>query len=185
MKAARARLLHSEPEPAPAALHEVREEFLAHWAAMGTAWGINRTMAQIHALLMVANRPLSTDEVMADLQISRGNANTNLRDLVGWGLLRSVLRRGERKEFFEAEKDVWKMFCIIVRERRRREITPALTALDACAARTKHLRGSEAESFHQMMTRLAEFVRLTNNVMEKVERAEQSSVVPWALRLLQ
>src|SRR5438552_17536778 len=125
-------------------------------------------MAQIHALLITAPAALSTDEIMEELKISRGNAHSNLRDLVSWGLVRSVLRRGERKEFFEAEKDVWKMFCIIVRERRRREITPALAALDACAARTKHLRGAEAETFHQMMARLAEFVRLTNNVMEKV-----------------
>src|SRR5262245_51974249 len=77
----------------------VRDEVVAQWGALGTAWGVNRTMAQIHALLMVSPSPLSTDDVMAELQISRGNAHTNLRELVGWGLIRSVFRKGERREF--------------------------------------------------------------------------------------
>ncbi len=185
MNTSRHHLLRAPAESAvPAPLHEVRDEFIAQWGAIGSAWGINRTMAQIHALLMVAPQPLTTDEIMDDLKISRGNANTNLRDLAGWGLIRSVVRKGERKEYFEAEKDVWKMFCIIVRERKRREITPALHALEQCSAKSKRLRGPEAVAFHEMIDRLTEFVRLTDNVMEKVAQAEQNSVVPWALRLL-
>src|SRR3954452_18999341 len=97
-----------------AALQAARDEFITQWGVMGSAWGINRTMAQIHALLITATTPLTTDEIMDDLKISRGNANMNLRELCGWGLIRSVIRKGERKEFFEAEKDVWKMFCTIV-----------------------------------------------------------------------
>ena len=98
-------------------LARARDEFVAQWGAMGSAWGINRTMAQIHALLMTSDRALTTDEVMEDLKISRGNAHQNLRELVGWGLVRSVIRKGERKEYFESEKDVWRMFCIVARER--------------------------------------------------------------------
>src|SRR4051812_4920871 len=94
-------------------LHQARDEFVTQWGAIGSAWGINRTMAQIHALLITTPNPLSTDEVMEELKISRGNAHGNLRDLVSWGLIRSVVRKGERKEYFEAEKDVWKMFCIV------------------------------------------------------------------------
>src|SRR6266481_5615409 len=97
-------------------LRGARDEFVTQWGAIGSAWGINRTMAQIHALLITAPAALSTDEIMEELKISRGNAHSNLRDLVSWGLVRSVVRKGERKEFFEAEKDVWKMFCIIIRE---------------------------------------------------------------------
>ena len=82
-------------------------------------------MAQIHAFLLISAEPLSTDDVMEHLKISRGNANTNLREMVGWGLARSVVERGNRKEYFEAEKEVWKIFCIISRERKRREIEPA------------------------------------------------------------
>lgn len=105
--------------------------FITQWGAMGSWWGINRTMAQIHALLLITDRALSTDEIMDDLKISRGNPNMNLRDLAGWGLIRSVIRKGERKEYFEAEKDVWKMFCTIVRERK----FPRNPACDQCAQR--------------------------------------------------
>ncbi len=120
---------------------------------MGGAWGINRTMAQVHALLMTSDRPLTTDEVMADLKISRGNAHQNLRELIGWGLVRSVIRKGERKEFFEAEKDVWRMFCTVARERQRREIEPALRALHACEAQTRGLRGEKAAAFNRQIPR--------------------------------
>ena len=81
-------------------------------------------MAQIHALLITVPGPMTTDEIMDDLKVSRGNAHGNLRELVSWGLVRSVIRKGERKEYFEAEKDVWKMFCIVMRERSRRELVP-------------------------------------------------------------
>src|SRR6478752_3736949 len=111
-------------------LQQTREEFVTQWGAMGSAWGINRTMAQIHALLITSQEPLTTDEVMEELQISRGNAHGNLRELVSWGLVRSVVRKGERKEYFEAEKQVWKMFCIVIRERKRRELRPAMEALE-------------------------------------------------------
>ena len=132
-------------EPTPLAL--ARDEFIAQWGSMGTAWGINRTMAQIHALLIVTLQPLTTDEVMAELHVSRGNAHSNLRELVGWGLVKSVFRKGERKELFEAEKDMWRMFCIVVRERKRREIEPTITFLKGCRERTRGLPGPEAAAF--------------------------------------
>ena len=93
---------------------------------------------------MTSDQPLTTDDVMAELKISRGNAHQNLRELVGWGLVRSVIRKGERKEFFESEKDVWRMFCTVTRERQRREVDPALRALRACAEQTRGLRGEKA-----------------------------------------
>ena len=118
-------------------LTEAKQQFISSWGAFGTHWGINRTMAQIHALLMTAPEPMYTDEIMEKLQISRGNANTNLRELVGWGLIQIIHRKGERKEFFQAEKDVWKMVITIAKERKRREIMPALEVLKSCAERTK------------------------------------------------
>src|SRR5437762_9496599 len=129
-------------EAAAAAFRSARDKFVSQWGAIGSAWGINRTMAQIHALLITAPVPLSTDEVMVELKISRGNAHTNLRDLVSWGLVRSVVRKGERKEFFEAEKDVWRMFCTVIRERRRRELRPAMEVLQQCSERTKGLKAA-------------------------------------------
>ena len=166
------------------ALAQARDEFVSQWGAIGSAWGINRTMAQIHALLMVTPNPLTTDEIMADLKVSRGNAHGNLRELVSWGLIRSVVRKGERKEYFEAEKDVWKMFCIVMRERRRRELRPAMTVLQDCAARTKGLKGSEAAAFNKQIKALSDFLDLTDNVITKVTRSEQSRIIPWAMKFL-
>jgi DNA-binding transcriptional regulator GbsR (MarR family) len=167
-----------------AALQQARDEFVSQWGVIGSAWGINRTMAQIHALLITAPSALSTDEIMQELKISRGNAHSNLRDLVSWGLVRSVVRKGERKEYFEAEKDVWKMFCIIIRERRRRELRPAQTVLNECLSRTKSLRGVEASAFNKQLKAISDFLDLADGVITKVSRSEQSRVVPWALKFL-
>jgi DNA-binding transcriptional regulator GbsR (MarR family) len=165
-------------------LREARDEFVSQWGVIGNAWGINRTMAQIHALLITAPTALSTDEIMEELKISRGNAHSNLRDLVSWGLVRSVVRKGERKEFFEAEKNVWRTFCIIIRERRRRELRPALAVLKECSARTKHLRGAEAAAFNKQIKALSDFLELADSVITKLSQSEQSAMVPWALKFL-
>ena len=167
-----------------AKLAVARDEFIIQWGAMGSAWGINRTMAQIHALLLVTERSLSTDEIMDDLKISRGNANMNLRDLAGWGLIRSVIRKGERREYFEAEKDVWKMFCTIVRERKRREIRPAINVLKDCIERTDDLTSQEAVAFTRQTKALCEFMEMADGVLSKVVRSQESSIVPWALKFL-
>ena len=167
-----------------AQLGAARDEFVSQWGAMGSAWGINRTMAQIHALLLVSNRALSTDEIMEDLRISRGNANMNLRDLAGWGLIRMVIRKGERKEYFEAEKDVWKMFCTIVRERKRREIRPAINVLKDCIDRADDLKSPEAVAFTRQTKALCEFMEMADGVLSKVVRSEESAIVPWALKFL-
>src|SRR3954454_3800193 len=165
-------------------LHAARDEFVTQWGAIGSAWGINRTMAQIHALLITTPNPLSTDEVMEDLKISRGNAHGNLRELVSWGLVRSVVRKGERKEFFEAEKDVWKMFCIVMRERRRRELLPALEVIQNCTERTRNLKGPEAAAFQKQIKSLGDFLTFSDNVITKVSASQQSKVIPWASKFL-
>jgi DNA-binding transcriptional regulator GbsR (MarR family) len=165
-------------------LREARDRFVTQWGAIGSAWGINRTMAQIHALLIVTPAPLATDDIMAELRISRGNAHGNLRDLVSWGLVRSVVRKGERKEYFEAEKDVWRMFCIVIRERRRRELRPAMGVLEECAERTRSIKGAEAAAFQKQIKALSDFLVLTDNVITKITRSEQSKIIPWALKFL-
>ncbi len=172
------------PNGEPPALREARDEFVTQWGAIGSAWGINRTMAQIHALLLATQKPLSTDEIMDDLRISRGNAHGNLRDLVSWGLVRSVVRKGERKEYFEAEKDVWKMFCTVMRERRRRELRPAMEVLAKCAERTKGLKGVEVAAFNQQIKALGDFLDLADSVITKISRSEQSKMIPWALKFI-
>lgn len=111
-------------------LPEARQQFISSWGAFGTHWGINRTMAQIHALLLVSPDPLTQDDIMEDLNISRGNTNMNIRELINWGLVERVILPGERKEFFTAEKDIWKVVKQIVKERKKRELEPMMQLLD-------------------------------------------------------
>ena len=165
-------------------LETARDEFISHWGSMGSAWGINRTMAQIHALLMASSEQLSTDQIMEELQISRGNANTNLRDLVGWGLTKSVFRKGDRKEYFEAEKDVWKMFCIIARERNRREISPAKNVLADCAAQTKGIRTKEGKEFNRMINDMLDLIGLGEKVLGGIASSEKSTIAKLAAKML-
>jgi DNA-binding transcriptional regulator GbsR (MarR family) len=160
-----------------------RDEFISQWGAMGGAWGINRTMAQVHALLMTSEKALTTDDVMADLKISRGNAHQNLRELVGWGLVRNVIRKGERKEYYESEKDVWRMFCIIARERKRREVEPALRALRTCEEQTRGLRGDKATAFNRQIKALSEFLGQAEAIMDRVSKSEQSIIMPAVLKI--
>jgi len=163
---------------------EAKDEFITQWGALGTSWGISRTMAQIHALLMVTPEPLSTDQVMDDLQISRGNAHTNLKDLVGWGLVRIVVKKGERKEFFEAEKDVWKIFTIVLRERKRREIDPAIMLLQDCAERTKGETSAEGKAFYDQMKELEKFAGFASNVGEKIAKLTYGPALNIAAKFL-
>ena len=110
-------------------LVEVQDRFVAAWGRMASTWGISRTMAEAHALLYITGRPLCTDDVMDRLQISRGNASMSLRGLVDWGIVSRMHKRGDRKEYFEAEQDVWTMFRAVVRERIKREVDPLLASL--------------------------------------------------------
>jgi DNA-binding transcriptional regulator GbsR (MarR family) len=111
-------------------LTEGREKFIQSWGAFGSNWGINRTMAQIHALLLLAHEPLSAEDIMEELQISRGNANMNIRALVDWGLVHKELKSGERKEFFVAEKDMWLVVKKIIIQRKKKELEPMIRVLD-------------------------------------------------------
>ena len=164
-------------------LAEIREEFVAQWGVMGIQWGINRTMAQIHAFLLISAEPMSTDEVMEALEISRGNAHTNLKDLVGWGLIRIVTKKGERKEFFEAEKGVWEMFRRITVERKRREIDPALAVLQRCKAESEGMEGRDAVAFHEQMKELEEFVSFASKMGDRVAAMQHGKAMQLAFRL--
>lgn len=165
-------------------LAEIKDDFVTQWGALGSQWGINRTMAMIHALLLVSPKPLTTDEIMAELSVSRGNANTNLRELVSWGLIRQVIVKGERKDHYEAEKDTWKIFCTVARERKRRETEPASKVLTDCIDRSKNIRSTEGKELHKQLTALNDFVTLANSIMEKVASKEQSALLPKLLKVL-
>lgn len=121
---------------------EAKEKFIQSWGVLGKNWGINRTMAQVHALLLISPEALSAEEIMAELNISRGNANMNIRTLMDWGLVTKVVKAGERKEFFFSEKDIWHLAKQIMVERRKREIDPLLKALESI----KEVKGDSEEA---------------------------------------
>ena len=162
----------SDLKPA-GALRDARERFIALWGQMGSNWGIPRTMAQVHALLFIADEPMNTDEVMAGLGISRGNASMTLRRLVDWGIVSRIHRRGDRKEYYLAEQDVWKMFRTILAQRKKQEIDPLLEALQATRQATempaKRRIGPDAAIVNAHNDRLDEliaFIRIVDSISQ-------------------
>jgi len=108
---------------------EARNEFIETWGKLGSTWGVSRSMAQIHALLLISPEPLSTDKIMDELKVSRGSANMNLRALIDWNLVHKELKAGDRKEYFVAEKDIWTVFANVVIQRKKRELEPMIKVL--------------------------------------------------------
>ena len=174
----------AKPIPQPQELQNARDGFVTSWGALGNAWGVNRTVAQIHALLLVSSAPLTTDDVMAELRISRGNANGSLRELVNWGLVRSLVKKGERKEHFEAEKNIWKMFGIVIGERKRREVVPALQVLRRCEESLRGVKGAEAQSTLEFLKDLRQFMEMGEKIMSRVEGTDKGVVMPLVLKFM-
>ena len=113
-------------------LSPIMQKYILHWGEMGTRWGVNRTVAQIHALLYLSTEPLHAEEIADTLSVARSNVSTSLKELQGWGLVHVVHVMGDRRDHFESLKDPWEMFTLIMEERKRREIDPTLTMLRAC-----------------------------------------------------
>jgi len=143
-------------------------KFVLHWGEMGWKWGINRAVAQVHALLMLAPKPLPADEIATTLEMARSNVSTSLKELHGWGLVRTVHVFGDRREHFETLRDVWEMFLIITRERKKRELDPTLAALHACAAEAEAGKG-EADYTKERIAQLVEFLKLAGSWADKAQ----------------
>ena len=151
-----------------AALTAVQRQFILHWGEMGARWGINRTVAQIHALLHLSEQPLSADAIAAALGVARSNVSTSLRELQGWGIVRAVHVLGDRRVHFESTKNVWELFRTIVDQRKRREIDPtlemlrhALDELDGAKSGDRYTRDrlQELLEFFETMTELYDELR--------------------------
>lgn len=134
----------ASPDEASAAprLPAVTERFVLHWGEMGSRWGVNRTMSQIHALLFITGRPMNADELCEQLGAARSNVSTSLRELQGWGLVRIVHLLGDRRDHFETSGDVWELLRTIVRGRKQREFEPTIQALRDCLAHPELARES-------------------------------------------
>lgn len=160
--------------------NEAKNKFIQTWGALGSQWGINKTMAQIHALLMVAPDALSMEDIMDELQISRGNASMNLRALMDWGIVYKEYKAGERKEFFIAEKDLDELAVKIAQERSKREIKPALKVLKDVSSGVKDDKSAEAKHFTAQTEKLYDFVLKADNMIEKVTEMKEN----WIGRLV-
>ncbi len=163
---------------------EGKRQFIQTWGKLGSEWGINRTMAQVHALLLISPRPLSTEQVMEELSISRGNANMNLRDLLDWNLVHKELVPGDRKEYFVAEKDIWEVAKRIARERKRREIEPVKQVLERLQAVEGDPDRPEVQEFTQRMAQLNGFVGKMDSSFDALLRADESWFFSTLLKLM-
>ena len=154
-------------------LIEAKQQFISSWGAFGTHWGINRTMAQIHALLLVSADPMTQDDIMEELDISRGNTNKNIRELVNWGLVERVLLPGERKEFFSAEKDIWKVVKQIVKERKKRELEPMLQLLDKLENVDGDKRDKNVKTFVDTISSIKKLGHQADKALNVVVKADE------------
>ena len=164
-------------------LKEAKNKFIQTWGALGSQWGINKTMAQIHALLMVSAEPLSMEDVMEELLISRGNASMNLRALMDWGIVYKEYKSGERKEFFTAEKDLDELAVKIAKERSKREIKPALKVLKDVSS-INAATSLETKHFVEQTSKLYDFVLKADNMIDKVTEIKDNWIGRLVLKIM-
>ncbi|APG65119.1 transcriptional regulator [Tenacibaculum todarodis] len=152
-------------------LADAKIKYIHTWGSLATSWGINKTMAQVHALLLVSTKPLSAEDIMEALQISRGNVNMNVRALIDWGIVRKEFVVGERKEFFVADKDIWELFKQITKERKKREIEPVLKVLEELQQVDE--TSDEANEFKQVLDDLSKVTTTVNGILDKAIKADE------------
>ena len=159
-------------------LELAKEKFYQTWGTMGSSWGINRTMAQIHAFLLVNDDSVTAEEIMEQLKISRGNVNMNLRSLIDWGLVQRKIVAGERKEYFVAEKDIWKISRLIARERRKKELEPALKILDEL--RSIKENDLESKKFKTKINEIHSIASTVDTILQKFINSNDN----WLIKLI-
>jgi DNA-binding transcriptional regulator GbsR (MarR family) len=155
-------------------LSEAKQQFIGSWGAFGTHWGINRTMAQIHALLMVSPDPLTQDDMMEELNISRGNVNMNIRDLISWGLVERIILSGERREYFTAEKDIWKVATQIIRERKKRELDPMMKLLAQLENIDGDKKDKNVKQFTDTVSGIRKFGKQADQMLDVMIKADEN-----------
>ena len=157
-------------------LQNGKDKFIQSWGTLGSNWGINRTMAQIHALLLIAPEPLSAMEIKDKLNISMGNTNMNIRALIDWGLVYKKLKSGERKEFFEAEKDMWEVVKKIVIQRKKKELEPVLKVLDEISA--VEGKCGDSDEFCKVIKDIKLFSNKADSILDTLIKADSN----WFMR---
>ncbi|TDH23104.1 transcriptional regulator [Segetibacter sp. 3557_3] len=155
-------------------LSEAKAQFIQSWGILGSQWGINRTMAQVHALLLVSAVPLTTEDIMEQLSISRGNSNMNVRELIDWNLVSKVIVAGERKEYFTAEKDIWKVATRIMYQRKKRELDPLTDVLTQLSQVDGDPADPEMVAFTTTVANLQKFSNQAQSTLNTMIKAEEN-----------
>jgi DNA-binding transcriptional regulator GbsR (MarR family) len=153
------------------------QHFILHWGEMGTKWGINRTVAQIHALLFISETPLNAEDVCAQLGVARSNVSNSLKELQNWGIVKVVHLSGDRRDHFESIKDVYELFRVIAAERKRREVDPTLVRLRACANEVGASENPEDAYAKHQLEELLGFFELVSDFYEKMDRLPTKSAI--------
>lgn len=152
---------------------EAKMKFIQTWGTLGSSWGINRAMAQIHALLLISPEPLSTEDIMKELSMSRGNANMNIRALIDWGVVEKKLLPGDRKEYFYSDKNIWSLAKQVVKERKKRELEPAIKALEE-VSRLKDASDKKGKELKNVSGELLDFTRKMDSMLNKVSDSDEN-----------
>ncbi len=162
-------------------LSPVQQKFVLHWGEMGTRWGINRTVAQIHALLFLSPAPLHAEDIAETLSVARSNVSNSLRELQGWGIVKLVHVLGDKRDHFESMKEVWEMFRVVLDERKKREIDPTLNMLRECIAEAEKDKGTDKHT-EQRLRELAGFFESTTAWYNQI-RSWPASALPRFVKL--
>jgi len=160
-------------------LSPVAQRFILHWGEMGTRWGINRTVAQIHALLFLSPRPLPAEDIATTLAIARSNVSNSLHELQSWGIVRVVHVLGDRRDHFESMKDVFEMFRVITHERKKREIDPTLRLLQGCIREAGKAKSADRYT-RKRLTDLLQFFELAENAYLQLEKLPSAALLKLA-----
>ncbi|WP_114788863.1 ArsR family transcriptional regulator [Niabella yanshanensis] len=166
------------------AVEQSKQKFIDTWGALGSDWGINKSVAQVQALLLVSDKALSTDDIMEALKISRGNANMSLRQLMDYGIIYKKVVAGERKEFFVAEKDVWKWAIRIAMMRKQKEINPVLVILKDLKNDTKGDKTAEGKAFNKMVGEIQSFTDQISTMADKVFESNRGELLLKLLKVI-
>ncbi len=163
---------------------DVKTQFVQAWGVLGTSWGISRSMAQVHALLLLSKSELSTEEIMEQLQLSRGNVNMVLRELVNWNLIYKQTKPSDRKEYFMAEHDIWQVATRIITERKKREILPAKQTVKTLISSTSDAKDAEQLHIKTMLNELNAFMEQMDNMSELLLKVERNALLKNVLKLI-
>lgn len=163
-------------------LDEAKTKFIQTWGALGSNWGISKTMAQVHALLMINKDPLCTEEIMETLNISRGNTNMTVRSLIDWGLVYREIKTGDRREFFRGEKDIYKVGKQIVKIRREKEVQPVIQLLNSLQDIDE--KNTETDEFKKQMKEIADFTKRSDELVGKLVEADENWFGKMMIKLM-